>query len=68
MDYFTGYAGATNTLTVTGVTTSLDMDSSKTYSSVEKVVIDASASGMGIALKGASGVANSIVGGSGTIR
>ncbi len=62
---FTGYAGATNTLTVTGVTTSLDMDSLKTYSSVEKVAIDASASGMGIALKGASGVANSIVGGSG---
>lgn len=62
---FTGYAGYTNTVTVTGITASLDMDTSKVYSSVEKVVINGASSSAGITLKGASGVSNSITGGSG---
>ena len=63
---FTGYAGYTNTVTVTGVTASLDMDTSKVYSSVEKVVINGASSSAGITLKGTSGVSNSITGGSGS--
>lgn len=62
---FIGSASAINTLIATGVTTSLDMDTSKNYTNVDKVVINASTSSAGITLKGASGVSNSITGGTG---
>ncbi|WP_414720224.1 hypothetical protein [Sulfuricurvum sp.] len=61
---FTGFAGATDTVSVTGVTASLDMNSAKTYTNVAKVIVDASSASAAITLTGASGVANSITGGS----
>lgn len=62
---FTGYAGATDTVAVTGVTSSLDMNSGKTYTNIAKVSIDASSASSSVTLTGVSSVSNTITGGSG---
>lgn len=56
---------ATDTLSVTGVTATLDMNSGKTYSNVAKVIVDASGASAAVTLTGVSTIANSITGGSG---
>lgn len=62
---FIGYSGATDTVAVTGVTSSLDMDSGKTYTNIAKVSVDASSASAALTLTGASTVSNTITGGSG---
>ncbi|WP_263833874.1 beta strand repeat-containing protein [Sulfurospirillum oryzae] len=62
---FTGFAGATDTLSVTGVTTSLNMNNAKTYTNIAKVSIDASSASSAVTLTGVSTLSNSITGGSG---
>lgn len=62
---FIGYAGATDTVAVTGVTSSLDMNSGKTYTNIAKVSVDATSASAAITLTGASSISNSLTGGSG---
>jgi len=61
---FIGYASASDTLNVTGITSSLDMNSSKTYTNISKIVMTGSGSSA-MTLSGAQGVSNAITGGSG---
>lgn len=61
---FIGFAGATDIVNVTNVTSSLNMNSGKTYTNVSKVVINGSG-GTAMTLTGAANVSNSITGGNG---
>ncbi len=60
---FIGYASASDTLNVTGITSSLDMNSGKTYMNISKIVMTGSGSSA-MTLSGAQGVSNAITGGS----
>ena len=61
---FIGYASASDTLNVTGITSSLDMNSSKTYTNISKIVMTGSGS-TAMTLVGAQSVSNAITSGSG---
>jgi len=60
---FTGFATATDTLSVTGVTSTLNMNSGKTYTNIAKVSIDATSASSAVTLTGVSTISNSITGG-----
>lgn len=63
---FTGYTGSvTDIVAVTGVTSSLDMNSAKTYTNIAQVSVNASSASAALTLTGVSGISNSIVGGTG---
>ncbi|WP_041962596.1 hypothetical protein [Sulfurospirillum cavolei] len=61
---FIGYASASDTLNVTGITSSLDMNSSKTYTNIAKIVMTGSGS-TAMTLVGAQSVSNAITSESG---
>jgi Ca2+-binding RTX toxin-like protein len=61
---FVGFAGASDIVNVTNVTSSLDMNSGKTYTNVSKVIVNGSG-GTAMTLTGAANVSNSITGGNG---